>query len=121
MNKFESKENYLVDLLDYYSVSPEERRCVGSPQCFYSPITLNKLTSEGCAIGRNMTPENAKKLDELEPDGMWYSDCVTKYRELFPKEMLLLNTMFLQRCQGFHDDGDNWDAWGNEVEKELNI
>lgn len=53
-----TKEDFLIDTLEYYCENPSERRNKKQRGCPYSSV---KATSEGCAIGRHLDKETAPK------------------------------------------------------------
>lgn len=59
MKQFQTREELLQDAINYYWGRPE-RRCVNEyGDCQY----IASATSEGCAIGRLLTPELAESLN----------------------------------------------------------
>jgi len=116
MDKYSSREAFLLDALDYYTVDPDARRCKNeaSNTCVYSPFTIGKISSEGCLIGRNLEPQLAKRIDE-EQGECGVQDAIVRYRDLIPKELIALDSRgagslftFLERCQSLHDSSPNW-------------
>lgn len=103
-----SLEEILLDTLEYYG-EDEHRYCKKNSECTYSPATLGlELFSEGCAIGRLLTPEIALKFDnELGFTGI--QDIVNHYiyaLEFWDKEMAnFLNSeiVFFSQLQMLHD------------------
>lgn len=102
-----TKEEFLLDMLDYYIVDPEGRRCNSEAGCYYSPETIGKETSEGCAIGRKLDRVLANDLDS---GGMslCISDAISEYT-VFPDYMYKLPIAFLSAIQVLHDKKENWD------------
>lgn len=106
-----TKEEFLKDLIDYYSVNPLERRNGSEPYCTYAPKTT---LTEGCAIGRHLqgTFEEKKTWDKIDAS---YTDIVkellnedTEIKDLRPEWMKAMDINFLQNCQGLHDSGSCW-------------
>lgn len=104
--EFHTKEEFLLDLLAYYTVDPNKRRNYKAGRCRYYPLDDNPDT-EGCAIGRHLSPENAKILD--------IGNCLIENilegseKQYLPQWMLDLNTNgFLNDCQDLHDTSSNW-------------
>lgn len=61
-------EEFIDSTVEYYSTDPVNRRCVNDDgDCLYSPITADRLQSDGCAIGRHMTLEQQQKADSGGP------------------------------------------------------
>jgi len=53
----------LEETVSYYSENPSERRCKVGTECKYSPTSLGLKNSEGCAIGRKLSPQKKLELD----------------------------------------------------------
>ena len=105
-----TKEEFLLDMLDYYTVDPEGRRCSNSETgCYYSPETIGKTASEGCAIGRKLDREFANRLDEEYHEGVSISNQLLKDHPNFPEYMYKFDMNFLCMCQELHDMKYNWD------------
>lgn len=101
----------LQDTVQYYSQDPEGRRCKNDYSCNYSPKTIGKEeTSEGCAVGRLLSPKLREYLDkEYEGKGGVSND------DLFsklPQEVQDLGQEFLSRLQGLHDTDRYWYSEG---------
>ncbi len=103
-----NKEEFLLDMLDYYTVDPEGRRCNSEAGCYYSPETIGKTTSEGCAIGRKLNTDFANRLDEEWDGGIGISEIINDYPD-FPDYMYDFDINFLSECQELHDMPYNWD------------
>ena len=100
MKQFETRIDMLNDAIAYYWGKPE-RRCVNDiGNCVYYPPTGSQ--SEGCAIGRFLTPELARKLDNAEDNnsGVIYSNI---FQQL-PTWMKDLGQNFLKDLQILHDE-----------------
>lgn len=104
-----TKEEFLLDMLDYYTVDPEGRRCRNDSNCWYSPETIDKKTSEGCAIGRCLDKDNAISIDRDFELGVGIKDLIDDKDVRIPDYMYDLGYNFLDRCQSLHDKNDNWD------------
>lgn len=102
MNLQQKQLEFLNDTIKYYSVNPQQRRCISGNACKYSPASLSITTSEGCAIGRKLPKELAIKLDKE------YSSGVSLIFNILPKDMQELGKMFLVSVQNLHDDSDYW-------------
>lgn len=119
-----NKTDFLLDMLNYYSVAPNDRRNgIAGQSCKYAPI---KETSEGCAIGRHLigTVEEKKSWDNLADSSFanirkMIADGECK--DLQPEWMKLLPSEFLNTCQGFHDRRYNWDENGLNYEGQTNL
>lgn len=107
-----TKEQFLQSTIDYYSVDPYNRRCHRDHGCKYSPENAGKEgKSEGCAIGRHLTPEVQKKLDESQ--GI-ISDIITykSLKQLLPEWMQEMDPDFLDQVQLLHDTSSSWEPNG---------
>ena len=97
-----TQTEFLLDMLEYYT-QDTNRRCVKSNgRCTYNPINADKQgISEGCAIGRWMTPEHQNRGD--------LNFCIAAD---LPKEtisnLLHLDVIFLTACQSLHDHREYW-------------
>jgi len=112
MKTFETKEAFLLDALDYYTTDTN-RLCVNKGLCKYSPVNATKEgISEGCMIGRHMTPENQMMADAINPYGADVSLILKNYSDLLPDWLKLFESEFIRDCQKLHDNYDNWDYTG---------
>jgi hypothetical protein len=139
MKEFNSREDYLLDMLEYYTVDPNNRRCTGIVErkgkamvtCRYAPETLGLIgKSEGCAIGRNIPHENALKLDtkysgetiEEVLVAVLHGDQATQEEldeaSLIPEWMQNLGISFLEDVQDLHDRGSHWDLSRNRLSEQ---
>jgi len=108
-----TESQFLQNMLNYYCADPLARRCVSiSGGCKYSPVSINKLTSEGCAIGRHLSPDVQIKFDNQICAGI--EDILDKkyLKELMPKWMQNMNEDFLSDSQALHDMNIFWDDKG---------
>lgn len=104
-----------IDTVKHYSVDPINRRCIKTLLCRYDPRTLGlEGKSEGCAIGRHMTPENAKIADTSGDLGI--SLLYESTPELLPEWMQKMEKEFLVDIQCFHDNDDNWNENGLSID-----
>lgn len=92
MNKLE----FLQDTINYYWGKPE-RRCYDEKlsQCFYGPIG----ESQGCAIGRHISPELQGELDEKHGG----TNLNMEMFEKLPDWMQKLGLQYLRAVQSLHD------------------
>lgn len=99
-------KEFLLDTIEYYTTDTN-RRCIRGNRCQYSPVTLKlEGTSEGCAIGRHMTPENALKADQYDIASIGF---VFKLRgSLLPDWMRSIDVEVLREIQDLHDTSDYW-------------
>lgn len=112
-----TREEFLLDMVKYYS-EDTNRRCTGPDRCYYSPISVGKVgISEGCAIGRHLTPELQLELDSFDISS------VTKdyVFERLPNFLQELGKMFLFSVQSFHDQETNWTSQGKINQNVMRI
>lgn len=97
----------LEDTIGYYS-EDINRRCVSDAGgCKYSPLQTGKVgISDGCAIGRFMTPE--AKEAAWGAVGTVYNTNIN----LLPDFMQEMDVKFLGAVQSLHDDPDCWEEGG---------
>lgn len=98
----EKRKALLDETVKYYS-EDTTRRCVNG-RCFYSPKNANNSNSEGCAIGRKISPELQLRLDRQEFTGI----NITDNYNMLPDELKELGKDFLTELQSLHDDGRLW-------------
>lgn len=104
-----TKEEFLIDTINHYNST---NRCESSDRaCKYSPITIDKKETEGCAIGRHLDPDLAYQIDkELERKNNAIENVMDRYS--LPEWMIQLGKDFLSRVQLLHDYTSNWDTQG---------
>ena len=104
------KLELLDDTIKYYAENPKLRRCQSLPTggCRYSPFTAEKPTSDGCAIGRLLTPKLQLELDEV--GGSVYTNGIMK---MLPRNIRSYGAEFLYSIQTLHDGAENWDMINN--------
>jgi hypothetical protein len=94
---------FLNETVKYYS-EDVNRRCVSDDgMCYYSPTSAGKKgKSEGCAIGRKMTPYQKGAADrKIQP--------VDRLAEnLIPVELKTMPMNFLFEVQTLHDRNEYW-------------
>lgn len=99
-----TREEFLIDTIEYFATDPISRRNISQEGiCTYTPI---KSTSQGCAIGRFMTPHNQIIADKIQDIN------IIMDTTLLPKEIKELGTSFLCDVQLFHDENDYFDEYG---------
>jgi len=99
----ETKEQMLVETVVYYATDTSRRNTDLNDTCKYYPLHDN---TEGCAIGRYLSEELAKKLDKDDLSGVSY-----KFNEL-PVELQKLDKYYLERIQNLHDSPITWNSKG---------
>lgn len=101
-------QEFLYDTVHHYNLN---NRCVDDTQCAYSPLTIGKNNSEGCAIGRYLDPELAYQIDK-ERKGLNAS--INRVSELYslPEWMKQLDIALLTEVQNLHDEEMYWDSDG---------
>lgn len=99
-----TREEFLLDTLEYYSQDPS-RRCFHTETriCYYSPVNADNPNSEGCAIGRWLSPDLQLKLDNESYPGINTDDVF----EQLPDNLQQLGQSFLSSVQSLHD-GNSW-------------
>jgi hypothetical protein len=112
-----TQTEFLLDELEYYTTDTN-RRCVDGGACTYSPAKVSKVgISQGCAIGRHLTPELQEELDERGGySGVSNPDIFPR----LPDNLKELGQNFLYNCQSLHDCDDYWEENSlNEAGKEA--
>lgn len=100
----------LQETVQYYSQDPEGRRCISDRMCHYSPKTVGKEeTSEGCAVGRLLSPELREELDENYRGTGVSTDILF---QSLPEEVQELGQGFLSSLQSLHDTDEYWNSEG---------
>lgn len=108
-NKVGVLTTILRDTILYYGKNPSSRRNKTESECLYSPITE---TSEGCAVGRLLTPLCAKFLDANSCD-------ITVGNEPYEwDENIVEHKTFFKMLQSLHDTDVNWADEGLSEEGE---
>ena len=105
MKNITSKEEFVLEGLDYFTVDPVNRRCTNINTknldlCQYQPTK----TSEGCFIGRYLTKEQAERGDNGDLE-------LSELCQLVPS-LNKLGDLLPLRCQVLHDRSINWDNNG---------
>lgn len=108
-----NKKEFLQSTIDYYSADINRRCKTRNGICTYSPEAAGKVgISEGCAIGRMMTPEN-KLLADFEcgkPILSIYNRL--EQNKMLPDWMLEFEPEFLSNIQSLHDQDCYWNFNG---------
>lgn len=108
-----SLSEQLADNLAYY-VNDPSKRCVVMTSCYYSGKTAN-IDSEGCFVGRLLTPEDRLKADEgLTFGATGVSSLCNREEELgitIPN-IIKENQRLMRNFQFLHDNDTNWDDKG---------
>jgi hypothetical protein len=112
-----TKEQLLKDTIDYYSKDPVGLRCVknngqGNVTCRYSPKNVNKPKSEGCGIGRHLSPEVKLRYDEEENNSIKEIFKDPELKAMAPKWMHRIGIKYLMAIQSLHDCTNHWTATG---------
>jgi hypothetical protein len=116
MNELQQRmKAFLDDTVEYYSADPIGRRSRNTADfngsCKYDPAKAGKAdTSEGCAIGRHMTPEQKAVADHNK--GVGSSSVNELPVHLIPEKLRDMPIEFLRRVQSLHDSDHHWDANG---------
>lgn len=110
-------QEFLYDTVHHYNLN---NRCVTTAKCTYSPITIGKENSEGCAIGRWIDPELAYKIDkEVSEKDSSIRNIFGKYP--LPDWMTALGVDFLMEIQDLHDYGNYWYSEGLSEEGKKQV
>lgn len=108
-----TREEFLLDMLEYYTVN-STRRCIDTAGCC-SYSAISKYT-EGCAIGRLLDKEDAQVLQENPFYGSSINELWDNYHEeiikILPDWMMKLGREFLKSVQDLHDESDYWTSPG---------
>lgn len=106
MHTIEKKLALLEDTVKYYSENTE-RRCVETDNlCSYSPENVGNTISEGCAIGRLLTPEIKERLD------IEFGALDVRGFRILPVEIKGYGLKLLQELQNLHDRKEHWNTEG---------
>lgn len=108
-----SLSEQLADNLAYY-VNDPTKRCTNGTACYYSGEKAKKDT-EGCFVGRLLSPEDRIKADNGLPFGTsGVESLCERAQELgitVPK-IITENKRLMRHFQGFHDSDLNWSETG---------
>lgn len=112
----EKLEFILKDTIEYFNL---KNRCTDTRFCYYSPETLNiQGESEGCAVGRLLTPESAQLIDKtVKPEQSGSSIGNLASVKSLNKDLTFLpfmmdNRKFFSNLQSLHDYKPNWNEEG---------
>lgn len=109
MKKFETKEEFLLDALEYYT-KDSRRRCTSRGACTYSPTNSAKNgISEGCIIGRHLSRKNQLLADNIGEDTN-IKHILETHSTLIPLWIRNFGGDFLLDCQLLHDNSANWNS-----------
>ena len=101
---------FLLNTIKYYSENPKHKRNKINGISKYESL---KETSDGCPIGRFLSIELKRKMDNLPyPD---ISDIKSKNNDIFnqlPEWIQKMDINFLQEVSELHDVDDYWDDNG---------
>jgi len=110
MNELQKKQLALLkDTIAYYSADTTKRCMINTSTCRYLGESLDKPHSDGCAVGRLLTPELRLQFDRMFPDK------TVHYKPLFnllPQEVQAYGVDFLGDLQNLHDFSSYWDENG---------
>lgn len=101
----------LEDTIKYYS-EDINRRCVNSTTdlCYYSSTSIPDKWSDGCAIGRLLTPKLRLELDAKSSE--MSNTSVKHIFHLLPENIQDYGKDFLDKLQKLHDNARNWNDEG---------
>jgi len=110
----------LADNLSYYVNGEINRRCKIDKGCKYSGISLG-LNTDGCFIGRLLSPETRIILDNGK---FGYSDIgsivnISKYKcfNIDLPDYVVNNHQVFAKFQQLHDKDSNWESNGYDLSK----
>jgi len=114
-----SLSKQLADNLAYYVEDPK-RRCFGLSEitkqngCYYSGSTIGKET-DGCFVGRFLTPEDRVKADTVLANNDAGSDIINLIKiapdnDIIIPDVIKNNVELFQLFQQLHDAGEIY--WG---------
>ena len=110
MKTIQEKLILLQETKDYYNTDVS-RICRSDNKCAYSGKTLG-IKSDGCAVGRLLTPEKRLELDEkAKTPNIVFSTVIQVWNDL-PNEIQAWGKGLLTELQEFHDSYKNWDSNG---------
>lgn len=106
----------LEETISHYNLG---NRCAVNGKCRYSPVTLGLIgVSEGCAIGRKLSPAVARELD-VSFNGVDIGN--EELRKELPEWMLNLDFRFLNDLQHLHDVDCFWGEKGLNEDGEREV
>lgn len=109
MTTLQNKQLALLNETVAYYSEDTNRRCSKDKLCAYDPATAGKEgISEGCAIGRLLSPQLKKELDKKYTSASKPSGVPSIFEEL-PKSIQYYGKEFLTRLQSLHDQSIYWD------------
>ena len=106
-----TKEQILLSGLEYYTVDPDNRRCIDEfGTCKYSPYSLGKQkTSEGCWVGRLLDKDVAKKIDDDWKMGIDIGSLIKDGEYKLP---IWMEEDYMSILQYLHDQNSFWNSTG---------
>ncbi len=112
------RQAFVDDILGFYNNS--NRSMVGYGVCIYSKTNA----SPGCAIGRCLAHELAKKLDNYQNPEIEDTSILSLFsvglETALPKWMTEMGVDFLSACQSLHDRNYFWNNLG-PTEEAINF
>lgn len=110
MTTLQNKQLALLNETVAYYSEDTNRRCSNNERfCAYDPATVGKEgISEGCAVGRLLSPQLKKELDKKYPPISKPSGVHSIFEEL-PKSIQYYGKEFLTQLQSLHDQSFYWD------------
>lgn len=108
-----SLSEQLADNLAYY-VNDTNKRCTIGANCYYSGESAKK-DSEGCFVGRLLSPEDRLKADKGLTPGATGVSSLCKKEDILGitiPNIIKENQQLMRNFQFLHDIGENWDDKG---------
>jgi hypothetical protein len=108
-----SLSEQLADNLAYY-VNDTSKRCKNDTSCYYSGVTAKK-DSEGCFVGRLLTPEDRIKADKGLTFGASGVNSLCNKAEnlgITIPDIIKDNEKIMSNFQKFHDSDEYWTETG---------
>lgn len=107
MRKTKEEQLALLEETVAYYTEDVMLRCVLPNGCRYSGDSVERPNSNGCAIGRLLTPELRLRLDRIHPNRP-----VSVVWDHLPDDVKAFGLDYLRELQSLHDRPENWDDNG---------
>ncbi len=117
-----SLSEQLADNLAYY-VNDTSKRCKNNTSCYYSGVTAKK-DSEGCFVGRLLTPEDRIKADNRLTFGASGVNSLCNLAEdlgITIPDIIKDNVRLMGVFQSLHDRNEYWTKTGLSEEGKTSL